>query len=151
MSAALFGHALTLNFALGVGIVAVSMHFFFSLGASLALALITQALTCWPARCGAPAPCMLCHAWWHTLRPSRPPAQAGSPSKGGGGTPGKGKDGGRGVQRAPSQLAVSPSMDHLASLSSLPSSASVASLASVAEAEGAPLLGPAARMPILPR
>lgn len=89
------------------------------------------------------------------IDPHRPltAPQAGSPSKGGG-TPGKGRDGGGGrpVQRAPSQLAVSPSMDHLASLSSLPSSASIASLASVAEGEGSALLGgPAARMPILPR
>ena len=32
MSAALFGHALTLNFALGVSIVFISMHMFFSMG-----------------------------------------------------------------------------------------------------------------------
>lgn len=33
MSAALFGHALTLNFCLGVSIVFISMHIFFSTGA----------------------------------------------------------------------------------------------------------------------
>jgi hypothetical protein len=32
MSAALFGHALTLNFCIGVSIVFISMHLFFSLG-----------------------------------------------------------------------------------------------------------------------
>ena len=32
MSAALFGHALTLNFCIGVSIVFISMHIFFSIG-----------------------------------------------------------------------------------------------------------------------
>lgn len=38
MSAALFGHALTLNFCLGVSIVFISMHIFFSTGAGSAAA-----------------------------------------------------------------------------------------------------------------
>ncbi len=37
MSAALFGHALTLNFLLGVTIVFISMHQFFAQGAALLL------------------------------------------------------------------------------------------------------------------
>ena len=33
MSAALFGHVLTLNFLLGVSVVFISMHLFFTMGA----------------------------------------------------------------------------------------------------------------------
>jgi hypothetical protein len=32
MSAALFGHSLTLNFCVGIAIVFISMHYFFSMG-----------------------------------------------------------------------------------------------------------------------
>ena len=39
MSALLFGHTLTLNFVIGVSIVFISMHLFFSLGTLLALRL----------------------------------------------------------------------------------------------------------------
>lgn len=53
-------------------------------------------------------------------------------------------------KKAPPQLMVSPSMEHLASLSAVPSSASVTSLASVAEGAEAtvPLLRP---LNLLPR
>ncbi|KAL4443977.1 hypothetical protein ABPG75_011714 [Micractinium tetrahymenae] len=93
MSAALFGHALTLNFAIGVSIVFISMHLFFSMG---------------------------------SLKGAQPsPGKDHRPSQ-------------------PARLDVSPSMEHLRSLSTMQSSASVASLASAAggaDGEAAALLG----------
>ncbi|KAI7844758.1 hypothetical protein COHA_001640 [Chlorella ohadii] len=107
MSALLFGHSLTLNFLLGVAIVFISMHLFFSMGSAK----------------GAAA--------------------------GGLSPPGKDTRGQR-----PPQLAVSPSMEHLASLSNVASNASIASLATAEGDVITPLLGPAsgARAPaLLPR
>lgn len=78
-----------------------------------------------------------------------PVASQGSPKGAAAGGIAPGKDHGA---RGPPQLSISPSMEHLASLSNVQSSASVASLASAAGGEeAAPLLGPAAasRVPVL--
>lgn len=93
----------------------------------------------------SPLPCLTPH----------PPGTARRGSTKGDATPGLA---GAGKDHRPRQLAVSPSMEHLASLSAAASHASMASLAGAAgaaEAEAVPLLaGPAAaaRVPVvLPR
>ena len=153
MSAALFGHTLTLNFLIGVTVVFISMHIFFSMGkpagrgAAAALPLCDScvqpgAAGCRPA-CRARLPG---EAPERRLRASRFAAPAG---------------GSKGKEVRPSKLAVSPSMEHMDVLpaGSVASSRNISTTelaAASAAGEALPLMahaGEAAarRAPILPR
>ena len=180
MSAALFGHSLTLNFCVGIAIVFISMHYFFSMGGSaLQVICLTGVFahehtgTCisllprwvWQYISEPAPPSSHVHCLISALRlPSTTTPCAGS-LKGGAASGGSGKDHGGGG--GGTKLAVSPSMDHLLSLSTVQSNASVANMAAVGGGgsngsgggggggglgdpeAGVPTLGGAARVPVL--